>query len=193
MKREPLLRRLLPVFLCFLAPGLLGQQQANAPHRGTNPQMRSSSARSPREDAIAAYDAAAWVATDAVQALHPEDGLVEMYVGKKTPGGWVMAFGKLNPAKDEFLMSFEATPTGNTHQPKVDANNPASEESGEWLDIARALEICRNTFGQAGTTLQRRSAPSARPDLVCLFLSRNYVERNVSHRRRHEVPRVTGR
>ena len=99
-----------------------------------------------RGKAIAAYDAVAWHATDAVQALHPKDGLVQMYLGQQTDTGWVVAFGRLNEAKDAFLLAFETTPTGDIKQPKVKVNEPPAEERGRWLSEARAYDTARIAF-----------------------------------------------
>jgi len=99
-----------------------------------------------RGKAIAAYDAAAWHATDAVQALHPKTGLAQMYIGQQTSAGWVIAFGRLNETKDKFLLAFETTPTSDIKQPKVSVNTPPSEKQGQWLDEARAYDTARTTF-----------------------------------------------
>lgn len=99
-----------------------------------------------RGRAIAAYDAVAWHATDAVQALHPKEGLVQMYLGQQTSTGWVVAFGRLNEAKDSFLLAFETTPTGDIKQPKVTVNSPPVEDQGQWLEEARAYDLARTAF-----------------------------------------------
>jgi len=96
-----------------------------------------------RGRAIAAYDAAAWHATDEVKALHPRDGLVRMYVGRHTSAGWVIDFGRLNEAKDAFLIAFETTPTSDIKKPVVKVDEPVVEDRGEWLHEARALELTR--------------------------------------------------
>lgn len=99
-----------------------------------------------RGRAIAAYDAVAWHATDAVQALHPKVGLVQMYLGQHTSTGWVVAFGRLNEAKDTFLLAFETTPTGDIKQPKVTVNDPPVAEQGQWLEESRAYDLARTAF-----------------------------------------------
>ena len=53
---------------------------------------------------LAGYDTAAWRATDAVMTLHPPEGTVSRYIAQKTAKGWVVAFGRLNAAKDKFLV-----------------------------------------------------------------------------------------
>src|SRR5215470_18399509 len=46
-----------------------------------------------RGRALAAYDQAAWHSTDAVLALKPRGGAVTHYIPRRTPTGWVVAFG----------------------------------------------------------------------------------------------------
>src|SRR4051812_32773169 len=59
---------------------------------------------------IAAYDRAAWHATDAVLALSPAKGAVKRYIAKQSDGGWTVAFGRINDAGDAFLVVYEAVP-----------------------------------------------------------------------------------
>jgi hypothetical protein len=99
-----------------------------------------------RGRAIAAYDQAAWHATDAVQALHPKDGLVRMYMGRLTSAGWVMDFGHLNEGKDAFLLAYETTPTSDIKQPRVKVYETPVEERGTFLNEARALDTARTAF-----------------------------------------------
>jgi hypothetical protein len=57
---------------------------------------------------LAEYDNASWHATDAVLALKPENGTIGRYIARKTDTGWVVVFGRLNEAKDGFLVVYEA-------------------------------------------------------------------------------------
>src|SRR5215510_7628279 len=57
---------------------------------------------------LADYDVAAWYATDAVMPLKPEEGSVVRYIAKRTGDGWTVAFGRLNDARDKFLIAYEA-------------------------------------------------------------------------------------
>jgi hypothetical protein len=103
-----------------------------------------------RGRAIASYDQAAWHATDEVQAVHPKDGVVGMYVGKHTPDGWVIVFGKLNDTKDAFLLAYEVSPSSDPLHPRVKVNTPAVEERGDWLHMARAIDVTRSGFNPQG-------------------------------------------
>src|SRR2546423_543492 len=57
---------------------------------------------------LAGYDAAAWHASDAVQAQRPKEGSVVRYIARKTDKGWEVAFGKLDGERDRFLITYEA-------------------------------------------------------------------------------------
>jgi hypothetical protein len=55
-----------------------------------------------RGRALAAYDQAAWRATDAALALKPAPGLVTHYIARPADRGWVVSFGRLS--EDSFLV-----------------------------------------------------------------------------------------
>src|SRR6185437_3236944 len=96
-----------------------------------------------RGRAIAAYDKAAWYATDVVQAAHPAKDAVKMYIGQHTPQGWAIAFGKLSPTRDAFLLAYNTTPSGDDKHPHLETETPALEEHGQWLHEALAFEVAR--------------------------------------------------
>ena len=62
-----------------------------------------------RGRALYAYDQAAWHATDAVLATHPDKSEGGRYIARKSDAGWVVAFGHLNEAHDAFLIDHTAT------------------------------------------------------------------------------------
>jgi hypothetical protein len=139
------------LLLCGTAVGLLAQSTPDKERQRDKPADATElAAIAERGRAIAAYDQVAWHATDSVEALHPKDGLVEMYIGRHTNEGWVVAFGKLNAAKDAFLLAFEVTPGADIKNPPVKINDPAVEDRDQWLHIARAVDITRSTFNNQG-------------------------------------------
>lgn len=99
---------------------------------------------------LAAYDAAAWYGSDAVEAMKPADGLVGMYVGRKMDQGWVMGFGILNTSRTKFSLAYEAIPTADVKRPSVVTHNPAVEDTDAWLRAALAFETAKEKFGPAG-------------------------------------------
>src|SRR4051794_18321455 len=62
-----------------------------------------------RGRALAGYDAAAWHASDAVQAKKPRAGSVVRYIARKTDRGWDVAFGRLDEQRDVFRIACLAT------------------------------------------------------------------------------------
>src|SRR5262249_30377066 len=58
---------------------------------------------------LAGYDAAAWHASDALQAKHPKQGSVVRHIARKTDKGWLVSFGRLDDNQDRFLVVYEAT------------------------------------------------------------------------------------
>ncbi len=91
-----------------------------------------------RGRALAAYDQAVWHGTDAVQAMHPADGEVEMYLARPSDRGWVAGFGHLNTAGDAFLLTYEVYAT-DAKQPLVQHHAPAFVDRTVWLEQARAF------------------------------------------------------
>jgi len=128
--------------ILLLAGGLVfAQDPALKPHLRTVPADATElAAITERGRALAAYDAAAWYASDAVQALNPLEERIGMFLGHKTDAGWVMGFGQLNKAQDKFLLWYEAVPTANVKKPDVKVHEPALEDTGDWLHAARAFE-----------------------------------------------------
>lgn len=71
----------------------------------TKPSESQLAAISARGRMLAAYDTAAWQATDAVTATHAKAEPSSRYIGHLTEAGWVVDFGHLNAAGDKFLVS----------------------------------------------------------------------------------------
>lgn len=95
---------------------------------------------------LAEYDTAAWQATDAVQAAHALKERVRHYIGRKTDAGWVVDFGRLNQAQDEFLVAYEAVQVSAGFE--VKSFDPAREDTGWNLAAARAIETATRDFGE---------------------------------------------
>ena len=91
-----------------------------------------------RGRALAAYDQAVWHGSDAVQAAHPNEGEVEMFLARPSEKGWIAGFGHLNAAKDEFLLTYEVYAT-DQKRPVVEHHFPAFVDRGIWLHEARAF------------------------------------------------------
>ncbi len=95
---------------------------------------------------LAAYDRAAWKASDALQAKNPRPGSVTGYVARRTDRGWVVDFGRLDPAKANFLIAYEATPAGKPDSFQVEAFDPPRPDPGFCRSASRATEAAIKDF-----------------------------------------------
>jgi hypothetical protein len=97
---------------------------------------------------LAAYDTAAWQATDAVMATHPKAEPSGRYIAHLTEAGWVVDFGHLNASGDKFLVNYEATQVAGLAHFDVKSFDPAREDSGWDLSASRGVETATQDFGQ---------------------------------------------
>jgi hypothetical protein len=95
---------------------------------------------------LAAYDQAAWHATDAVQLTHPPAGIVQRYIARQTATGWTVDFGHLNSDATKFLTAYEAIQTDAPNHFAVGQFDPAREDTGFNLFAARAIDLALKDF-----------------------------------------------
>jgi hypothetical protein len=95
---------------------------------------------------LAEYDGAAWHATDAVLAMKPAEGSVARYIARKTDGGWVVAFGRLNEKRDRFLIVYEANQGAGPKEFNVKKYDTLKEDTGFYLSAAKAIEATLADF-----------------------------------------------
>ena len=112
----------------------------------TTPTKEELAAITERGRDLAGYDAAAWHASDAVQAKEPKEGSVVRYIARKTDKGWVVAFGKMNQARDKFLIAYEATPGKKPDQYEVEEFDKPEEDAGFFCSAARAIDVALKDF-----------------------------------------------
>jgi hypothetical protein len=103
---------------------------------------------SERGSLLAAYDRAAWQATDAVKAAHPGKDLVGRYIARKTHTGWTVDFGYLNQAQDKFLVAHEAIQGGGSTKFTVKSFDPALEDTGWNLAAAKGIAVAMRDFDE---------------------------------------------
>jgi hypothetical protein len=99
-----------------------------------------------RGRSLAGYDAAAWHASDAVQAKNPKPGTVGGYIAHKTDKGWVVAFGRLDEARAKYLIAFEATQGKDLNEFVVKEFEPPKADAGYLLSAAKATETTLKDF-----------------------------------------------
>src|ERR1044072_4721935 len=95
---------------------------------------------------LAAYDVAAWYASDAVVAMKPTEGSVQRYIARKEGGIWIVAFGRLNEKRDTFLIAYEATQGANSKEFKVRIFETPKEDTGFTLSAASAIDTSLADF-----------------------------------------------
>jgi hypothetical protein len=96
---------------------------------------------------LAAYDQAAWHATDSVQMANPKTVQGHHYLACFENGKWTVVFGSLNADKTEFLISYEARQGERLQSFSVKHRDPAKVDTAFYLFAARALEIAFADFG----------------------------------------------
>ena len=101
---------------------------------------------------LAAYDQAAWHASDAVLALTPESTLVKvgntMLAQQQPDGRWRVLFGRLTDAQDTFNLVFEALPTARWDSFAVRVHTPPVPLVGAERTAASALHVAMRDFGK---------------------------------------------
>ncbi len=98
------------VFCLAVAPQLARAQQSwrSADHVAAIPQSRLDTITQ-RGRAIAAYDKAAWRASDAVAPLRPDTAAVQAYIARYNPDGrWEVVFGRPSANADTFYIANRA-------------------------------------------------------------------------------------
>ncbi len=93
-----------------------------------------------------AYDQAAWHATDAVLATHPNDGKDGRYIARKTDAGWVVAFGHLSEARDSFLIAHLATQGKTPQEFSVEHFTTPMIDTGFFFAAAKAFDLALKDF-----------------------------------------------
>ena len=128
-----------------------GMSVAGQGGHGEAPTSSELAAISERGRALAAYDQAAWHATDAVQMANPETAQGQHSLARVEGGRWTVVFGALNAENSAFLIHYEAVAqAGRPGQFEVKRDDPPREDSGFYLFAARALELALADFGGVG-------------------------------------------
>jgi hypothetical protein len=119
---------------------------ADPPQRKEPPTKEELAAITERGRNLAGYDAAAWHASDALQAKELKPGSVVRYIAHKTDQGWTVAFGRLNPAGDKFLIAYEAIQGKDPSQFDVKELDPPREDTGFFRSASKAIDFVLKDF-----------------------------------------------
>ena len=119
---------------------------ADPPAPKEPPSKQDLAAISDRGRDLAGYDAAAWHASDAVQAKQPKEGSVVRYIARKIDKKWVVAFGRLDDMQEKFLIAYEATQGNKPDVFDVKEMAPPKEDTGFYLSAAKAIDTSLKDF-----------------------------------------------
>ncbi len=95
---------------------------------------------------LAGYDAAAWHASDALQAKKPGSGSVRGYIARKTDRGWTVVFGRLTGDRSKYLVAYEARQGDRPDAYSVEAFDPPKADTGFYRSSATAIETALKDF-----------------------------------------------
>jgi len=151
---DPLLRFALLILPLLFAMGLPAQQTG----RPSDAELDAITARG---RALAAYDQAAWHATDALQTANPRTAQGQHCLAHFANERWTVVFGYLNSDQTKFLVSYEAVQGSKPHIFSVSRVDPPKEDTGFYLFAARALEIALADFGRPGRPYSSAVLPAS--------------------------------
>jgi hypothetical protein len=91
-------------------------------------------------------DQAAWHSSDALMATNPSKESLGRYIPQKSGSGWVVGFGRLNQARDKFLVAYEAIQGATLQDFTVKKFDPPREDTHFYLFAARAVDTALADF-----------------------------------------------
>ena len=145
---------------------------------------------------LAGYDAAAWHASDAVQAKQPKEGSVVRYIARMIDKKWVVAFGRLDEKQGKFLITYEATQGDKPDVFDVKEMTPPKEDTGFFLSAARAIDTSLKDFMEHFEGEQRpynvAVLPAEKGQALGLSRSRTYQAERISVGWGCPLPDLTG-
>lgn len=93
---------------------------------------------------LAEYDQAAWHATDAVMATHPQKDSDSRFVCQKSDKSWTCVFGRLTT--DKFLIDYEAVEGTSPQGFQVKHHEPPAEDTGFYFTAIKAMMVADKDF-----------------------------------------------
>ena len=118
----------------------------DAPARKEPLSKEELAAISERGRELAGYDAAAWHASDALQAKQPKEGSVTRYIARKVDKKWSVAFGRLDEKAEKFVVAYEAIEGEKPDEFNIKENIPPKEDTGFFLSAAKAIDTSLKDF-----------------------------------------------
>ena len=132
----------LRITLVLVLPALPASAKKSSPPLSDE----ESAAITQRGRMLAEYETAAGTALKAVMATHPENGTIDHYVARKSPTGWLVAFGRFNDKHDKFLLVYEAMPGTDPEVFTVKKEDPPKEDDSFFMFAARGIDAAVHDF-----------------------------------------------
>jgi hypothetical protein len=131
---------------------------------------------------LAAYDQAAWHATDAFLALYPDTADVNTMLARRGGDGrWTVLFGRLNAAADTLYLAYEALPTERPDSFVMRTHAPPSPLTGAERLAAGALHAAKVDFGTPQRAYNNYVLPRADGSFWVYFLPAQTDAREFPH------------
>ncbi len=149
-------------------PGVLDPPRAKRSSPATEGELSEITARGRQ---LAAYDVAAWHATDAVQAMGPKEGSTTHYIAMENDGVWTVFFGKLDEARGKFQVVYEAVQQkDHPTQFTVRRLDPPREDAASVLFRARAIQTALADLGPWDRPRNVAIVPASEGQLFVYFV-----------------------
>ncbi len=134
--------RLKAALVALTLPGALGAQASSVP---SDTLLEGITARG---RLLAAYDRAAWRATDAFMALRPDLTVANTMVARQElDGRWSVLFGRLSETADTLYLMYEAVPAERPDSFVIRTHAPATPLTGAACLAGAALHAALADFG----------------------------------------------
>ena len=117
---------------------------------------------------LADYDAAAWHATDAVEALKPDHAAAPVYIAHQFHGKWEVVFGRLSA--DSFTIVYRTTQDADAGKFTAKKENPPVEDRGFYFQAAKAIETTTKDLGRRERPYNKYVLPTEDGRLYVYFL-----------------------
>ena len=119
---------------------------------------------------LAAYDVAAWHATDGILALKPTESDLNVSVALRAPDArWTVLFGRVPATKDTFFIRYRATQGGADTAFIVQRYSEGQVLGGLELELAAAVLTAKEDFGDFQRPYNTYALP-ATPSGVWVYL-----------------------
>ncbi len=119
-----------------------------AAQRHTPPTAEELAAITAHGRELAAYDRAAWYASDSVMAAPPIVSRINLYVARRDGERWVVSFGRRNAAADTFFVAYQAVGGAGPMSYTVRTFDPPQAATRFELVAARASALAKRDFGR---------------------------------------------